>query len=89
MITVKNIDGSETYVLRQKILRSSQTLADCKYSSDYETDTFHLGAFINDKLISIASFQRKCILTYKQVCIIVYEEWQHYLNFETTTLEAP
>ncbi|MFE5129132.1 N-acetyltransferase, partial [Bacillus mobilis] len=43
MITVKNIEGSETYVLRQKILRPNQTLADCKYSSDYETDTFHLG----------------------------------------------
>lgn len=59
MITVKNIDGSETYVLRQKILRPSQTLADCKYPSDYETDTFHLGAFINDKLISIASFSKE------------------------------
>lgn len=59
MITVKNIDGSETYVLRQKILRPSQTLADCKYPSDYETDSFHLGAFINDKLISIASFSKE------------------------------
>ncbi|HGH7181266.1 TPA: GNAT family N-acetyltransferase [Bacillus luti] len=59
MITVKNIKGSETYVLRQKILRPNQTLADCKYSSDYETDTFHLGAFINDELISIASFSKE------------------------------
>ncbi|HDR7785117.1 MULTISPECIES: GNAT family N-acetyltransferase [Bacillus] len=59
MITVKNIEGSETYVLRQKILRPNQTLADCKYSSDYETDTFHLGAFINDELISIASFSKE------------------------------
>lgn len=59
MITVKNIDGSETYVLRQKILRPNQTLADCKYPSDYETDTFHLGAFINDQLISIASFSKE------------------------------
>ncbi|HFF3189893.1 GNAT family N-acetyltransferase [Bacillus anthracis] len=59
MITVKNIEGSETYVLRQKILRPNQTLADCKYPSDYETDTFHLGAFINDKLISIASFSKE------------------------------
>ncbi|MDR4986250.1 GNAT family N-acetyltransferase [Bacillus cereus] len=59
MITVKNIDGSETYVLRQKILRPSQTLADCKYSSDFEVDTFHLGAFINDELISIASFSKE------------------------------
>ncbi|MDR2993210.1 GNAT family N-acetyltransferase [Bacillus cereus] len=59
MITVKNIDGSETYVLRQKILRPNQLLADCKYPSDYEVDTFHLGAFINDELISIASFSKE------------------------------
>ncbi|MGN4426189.1 GNAT family N-acetyltransferase [Bacillus cereus group sp. MYBK30-1] len=59
MITVKNIDGSETYVLRQKILRPNQLLADCKYSSDYEVDTFHLGAFVNDELISIASFSKE------------------------------
>ncbi|CAM4191419.1 acetyltransferase [Bacillus luti] len=59
MITVKHIDGSETYVLRQKILRPSQTLAACKYSSDYEADTFHLGAFSNDELISIASFSKE------------------------------
>ncbi|PFD44075.1 GNAT family N-acetyltransferase [Bacillus cereus] len=59
MIIVKNIEGSETYVLRQKILRPNQTLAGCKYPSDYETDTFHLGAFINDELISIASFSKE------------------------------
>lgn len=59
MITVKNIDGSETYLLRQKVLRPHQLLADCKYPSDYEADTFHLGAFINDELISIASFSKE------------------------------
>ncbi|CAM4040461.1 GNAT family N-acetyltransferase [Bacillus paramycoides] len=59
MITVKNIDGSETYVLRQKILRPNQLLADCKYSSDYEVDTFHLGAFLHEELISIASFSKE------------------------------
>ncbi|PGO22240.1 GNAT family N-acetyltransferase [Bacillus cereus] len=59
MITVKHIDGSETYVLRHKVLRPNQLLADCKYPSDYEADTFHLGAFLNDKLISIASFSKE------------------------------
>ncbi|HDR7792931.1 TPA: GNAT family N-acetyltransferase [Bacillus luti] len=59
MITVKHIDASDTYLLRQKILRPNQSLEDCKYSSDYETDTFHLGAFLNDELISIASFSKE------------------------------
>ncbi|MEH7459881.1 GNAT family N-acetyltransferase [Bacillus sp. JJ1127] len=56
MITVKRIDASETYALRQKMLRPNQALIDCKYPSDYELHAFHLGAFQNDELISIASF---------------------------------
>ncbi|EMX0193430.1 MULTISPECIES: GNAT family N-acetyltransferase [Bacillus] len=59
MITVQYIDASETHLLRQAVLRPNQSLADCKYSSDYEKDTFHLGAFINDELISIASFSKE------------------------------
>lgn|GEM_PF-4191385 len=36
MITVQYIDASETHLLRQAVLRPNQSLADCKYSSDYE-----------------------------------------------------
>ena len=75
--------------ITSKILRPNQTLADCKYPSDYETDTFHLGAFINDELISIASFSKEIYPDLPAGFIIVYEEWPHYLSFETTTLEAP
>jgi hypothetical protein len=59
---IGNIEGSETYVLRQKILRPNQTLADCKYPSDYETDTFHLifhGNHIN--ILSYNAFSVNCI----------------------------
>ncbi|MBC6973755.1 GNAT family N-acetyltransferase [Bacillus sp. Xin] len=56
MITIKHIDASETYKLRQGILRPNQQLDACKYTSDYETNSFHLGAFLHDELISIASF---------------------------------
>ncbi|ABS20933.1 GNAT family N-acetyltransferase [Bacillus cytotoxicus] len=59
MIIVKHIDASETYELRQKILRPKQTIEDCKYPSDYESSSFHLGAFLHDKLISIASFSKE------------------------------
>lgn len=89
MITVKNIDGSETYVLRQKILRPNQTLADCKYPSDYETDTFHLGAFINDQLISIASFSKEMHPDLQAGMHYRLRGMPHCLSFETTTLEAP
>ncbi|PGY02327.1 GNAT family N-acetyltransferase [Bacillus cereus] len=56
MVTIRCIDASETYELRQKILRPTQQLEDCKYPSDYETNSFHLGAFLHAELISIASF---------------------------------
>ena len=59
MIIVKHIDASETYLFRQAILRPNQPLEDCKYPSDYETDTFHLGAFLNDEFVSIASFSQE------------------------------
>ncbi|KEK23780.1 GNAT family N-acetyltransferase [Bacillus gaemokensis] len=59
MFTIKRIDASETYVLRQKILRPSQALDDCQYPFDYELHTFHLGAFLNNELISIASFSHE------------------------------
>lgn len=55
---MKCIDASETCVLRQKFLHPNQTVTDCKYSSDYEADTFHLGAFLSDEPISIASFSK-------------------------------
>jgi hypothetical protein len=85
---VKCIDASETCVLRQKFSHPNQTVTDCKYSSDYEADTFHLGAFLSDEPISIASFSKKYTLSYQQVFIIDHVEWQHYLTFETNTLEA-
>lgn len=48
-----------TYYAKRCCVPISPSLADCKYSSDYEKDTFHLGAFINDELISIASFSKE------------------------------
>ncbi|MGG2067144.1 GNAT family N-acetyltransferase [Bacillus sp. S14(2024)] len=56
MIEIKRIDCSQTYALRHEILRPNQSLEDCRYTSDNEENTFHLGAFMDDKLISIASF---------------------------------
>lgn len=53
---IKEIDANSTYQLRHKILRPNQTIDDCKYPLDLEDETIHLGAFINDKIISIASF---------------------------------
>ena len=56
MITIKIIEAEEAYNLRHEILRPHQSLEDCKYDTDNKDESFHIGAFIDDKLISIASF---------------------------------
>ncbi|MDM5187154.1 GNAT family N-acetyltransferase [Bacillus sp. DX4.1] len=59
MIEIQLIDASQTYKLRKTILRPKQSIEDCKYSSDYEKNSFHLGAFLHNELISIASFSHE------------------------------
>lgn len=56
MFQIREINPEMTYSIRHRILRPHQTLEDCKYNTDYETGTFHVGAFYQGKLISIASF---------------------------------
>ncbi|KHE70569.1 GNAT family N-acetyltransferase [Halobacillus sp. BBL2006] len=53
---IKPIDAEETISLRHQILRSNQPREACQYPKDGEANSFHLGAFHGDTLISIASF---------------------------------
>lgn len=53
---VKQIDAKDTYDLRLKILRPNATIEQCQYPGDTDDLTFHLGAFKDDKLVSVASF---------------------------------
>ena len=53
---IKQISGEQTYDIRHKILRPNQALVDCQYPLDFNSDTIHLGAFIGEQLVSIASF---------------------------------
>ena len=56
MLHVKMIDPEMTYHLRHQILRPKQSIEDSKYDSDFEEGAFHVGAFFQGKLISVASF---------------------------------
>jgi len=56
MFEIKEIKPEDTYDIRQKVLRPTQSVEDCKYESDVFKNSFHLGAFKDDKLISVASF---------------------------------
>jgi GNAT superfamily N-acetyltransferase len=42
------------------MLRPHGTLEDCVFSGDTDEMTFHLGAFVDKKLVSVASFYFEC-----------------------------
>lgn len=46
----------DTYPIRHKMLRPNGTTEDCMFQGDNDEMTFHLGAFVDKKLVSVASF---------------------------------
>ena len=55
MFDIREITADETRSLRQSILRPHQTLAECVYPGDRDAETFHLGVFDRNTLVTIAS----------------------------------
>lgn len=56
MLEVRKIEPEMTYTLRHMVLRPNQSVEDSKYDTDHEDHSFHVGAFYQEKLISVASF---------------------------------
>ncbi|MDX7995963.1 GNAT family N-acetyltransferase [Bacillus subtilis] len=56
MLEVKTISAEDTYEIRHRILRPHQSIEQCKYEEDHAKGSFHLGAFFEGQLFSIASF---------------------------------
>ncbi len=56
MIEIRQIEPRMTYGIRHSVLRPHQTLEDCKHDTDHEDHAFHVGAYYQGKLVSIASF---------------------------------
>jgi GNAT superfamily N-acetyltransferase len=55
-VEVLRIKARDTYPLRHKMLRPNGTLEDCIFKGDDDELTFHLGAFVDKRLVSVASF---------------------------------
>ena len=53
---VRQISARDTYTIRQKMLRPGRDLNECIFTDDEDIQTIHLGAFIDGKLVSVASF---------------------------------
>ncbi len=56
---VKQIDAKDTFAIRNQILRPGLAVETCYFEGDNDENTFHLGAYVDDKLCSIASFYLK------------------------------
>lgn len=55
-LEISQIQAEDTYEIRHKVLRPNQPFDSIKYESDHFDNSFHLGAFKENKLISVASF---------------------------------
>ncbi|MGM0751053.1 MAG: GNAT family N-acetyltransferase [Bacillota bacterium] len=53
------ISATDTYTIRQKILRPTQSIEECQYEGDLAKSSFHVGVFDGELLISIASFYQE------------------------------
>ena len=55
-MNVRQIDSKDTHQIRNLVLRPGLPVETCYFDGDDDEMTFHLGAFIDDKLASVASF---------------------------------
>ena len=53
---VRQISYKDTLSIRHQMLRPGKKHETCFFPGDDDENTFHLGAFVNSKLVSVASF---------------------------------
>ena len=56
VIQVKQIQAIDCYPIRQQVLWQHKAIAECGIDIDSQEGAFHLGAFLNEELVCIASF---------------------------------
>jgi GNAT superfamily N-acetyltransferase len=61
MFEIKEVNLEDIITFRHEILRPHQSIEDCIYDTDQHKGTFHVGAFNDEKLVSIASFNQECM----------------------------
>ncbi|MFO7672557.1 MAG: GNAT family N-acetyltransferase [Lutibacter sp.] len=57
MIQIKEISAKETFPIRLEVLRKNIPLP-YEFNGDFDSETIHLGAFKNDKLIAVSSYMK-------------------------------
>jgi len=56
MLTIQLISSEQVYPLRKEVLRPNLPIEESMYPTDFEEGTFHVGAFMDEELVSIVSF---------------------------------
>lgn len=59
MMEIKELAPEDTYEIRETVFRKKSKNDTYRYESDHFKGSFHLGAFIDGKLVSVASFLRE------------------------------
>ncbi|KAA0562536.1 GNAT family N-acetyltransferase [Bacillus sp. CH30_1T] len=59
MTHIRFISATDTYAIRQQILRPTQSIEECHYVGDSDDSSFHIGVFEGEVLISIGSFYQE------------------------------
>ncbi|MFG6686356.1 GNAT family N-acetyltransferase [Mariniflexile sp. HNIBRBA6329] len=54
--TIKHISATEAHAVRHPVLRAGKPIESCIFDGDDLNTTFHLGAFIENKLVAVCSF---------------------------------
>ncbi len=52
---IKKISTEEAVIIRHPVLREGKPIDSCKFTGDDFTSTFHLGAFLNNKLLGVVT----------------------------------
>tara|TARA_R110000796_G_scaffold41772_4_gene103425 strand:+ start:1863 stop:2321 length:459 start_codon:yes stop_codon:yes gene_type:complete len=50
------ISAKETYPVRHVVLRKGRPISSCAFEGDELASTFHIGGFVDEKLVAVASF---------------------------------
>lgn len=79
---IKTISAEATYAVRLPVLRPGRPVEECIFNGDEDPETIHLGAFIEDRLVAVASYMRnknplfEAPLQYQLRGMAVLEEFQ-------------
>ncbi|WP_369048921.1 GNAT family N-acetyltransferase [Tenacibaculum sp. UWU-22] len=58
IISIQKITAAQTYSIRLSVLRNKIALPH-QFEGDLDLNTFHLGAFVENKLVGIATFMQR------------------------------